>query len=149
MAVKPASGEEGSFRFVLDGPKKISLKFNVQAVLPSLVAEAELHVGEHIKMQKNSCCSEWMDVAELVKSKDIRISNGLGKDVGEDFRRHMAAEERVMKANPDGAQVPVWKCPPKRRNDLFVCMCYQAMVAHMAGLIGAVDITPSAEESHE
>lgn len=71
------------------------------------------------------------------------------KDVGEDFRRHMAAEERVMKANPDGAQVPVWKCPPKRRNDLFVCMCYQAMVAHMAGLIGAVDITPSAEESHE
>ena len=90
MAVKPASGEEGSFRFVLEGPEKISLKFNVQAVLPSglfsgMVADAELHVGEHIKMQKNSCCSEWMDVAELVKSQDIRISNGLGEDVGEDF----------------------------------------------------------------
>jgi hypothetical protein len=71
------------------------------------------------------------------------------KDVGEDFRKHMQAEERVMKANPDGAMLPHWKCPPKRRNDLFVCLCYQAMVAHMAGLIGAVDITPSAEESHE
>ena len=60
LAVRPASGKEGSFRFVLDGPEKISLKFNVQAVLPSglfsgMVAEAELHVGEHIEMQKNSC----------------------------------------------------------------------------------------------
>lgn len=71
------------------------------------------------------------------------------KDVSEDFRNHMKAEERMMKANPDGAMLPHWKCPPKRRNDLFVCMCYQSMVAHMAGLVGAVDITPSAEESHE
>ena len=90
LAVRPASGEEGSFRFVLDGPEKISLKFNIQAVLPSglfsgMVAEAELHVREYIKMQKNSCCSEWMDVAELVKSQEIRVSNGLGEDIGEDF----------------------------------------------------------------
>lgn len=90
LAVKPAAGEEGSFRFVLDGPEKLNLKFNVQSVMPSgvfggMVAEAELHVGQHIKMQKNSCCSEWMDVAELVRSQDIRISNGLGEDAGEEF----------------------------------------------------------------
>ena len=92
--VKPAAGEEGSFRFVLDGPEKLNLKFNVQSVLPSgifsdMVTEAELHVGQHIKMQKNSCCSEWMDVAELVRSQDIRISNRLGKDAGEEFLHGM------------------------------------------------------------
>ena len=105
MAVKPASGEEGSFRFVLEGPEKISLKFNVQAVLPSglfssMVADAELHVGEHIKMQKNSCCSEWMDVAELVKSQDIRISNGLGEDVGEVFLHGWRATRRTSCRRP-------------------------------------------------
>ena len=99
--VKPAAGEEGSFRFVLDGPEKLNLKFNVQSVLPSgifsdMVAEAELHVGQHIKMQKNSCCSEWMDVAELVRSQDIRISNRLGKDAGEEFLHGMESYKKDL-----------------------------------------------------
>ena len=34
LAVKPASGEEGGFQFALDGPEKITLKFNIQTVLP-------------------------------------------------------------------------------------------------------------------
>ena len=99
--VKPATGEEGSFRFVLDGPEKLNLKFNVQSVLPSgifsdMVAEAELHVGQHIKMQKNSCCSEWMDVAELVRSQDIRISNRLGKDASEEFLHGMESYKKDL-----------------------------------------------------
>ena len=101
LVVKPAAGEEGSFRFVLDGPEKLNLKFNVQSVLPSgifsdMVAEAELHVGQHIKMQKNSCCSEWMDVAELVRSQDIRISNRLGKDAGEEFLHGMESYKKDL-----------------------------------------------------
>ena len=99
--VKPAAGEEGSFRFVLDGPEKLNLKFNVQSVLPNgifsdMVTEAELHVGQHIKMQKNSCCSEWMDVAELVRSQDIRISNRLGKDTGEEFLHGMESYKKDL-----------------------------------------------------
>ena len=35
LVVKLASGEEGGFCFVLDGPEKITLKFNIQTVLPS------------------------------------------------------------------------------------------------------------------
>ena len=99
LAVKPASGEEGGFRFVLDGPEKLNLKFNVQSVLPSglfsgMVAETELHVGEHIKMRLNSTCSDWMDVADLVRSQDFRILNGLGEDAGEEF---LAAIESYKK----------------------------------------------------
>ena len=103
LVVKPAAGEEGSFRFVLDGPEKLNLKFNVQSVLPNangifsdMVTEAELHVGQHIKMQKNSCCSEWMDVAELVRSQDIRISNRLGKDTGEEFLHGMESYKKDL-----------------------------------------------------
>ena len=101
LVVKPAAGEEGSFRFVLDGPEKLNLKFNVQSVLPNgifsdMVTEAELHVGQHIKMQKNSCCSEWMDVTELVRSQDIRISNRLGKDAGEEFLHGMESYKKDL-----------------------------------------------------
>ena len=90
LAVKPASGEEGGFRFVLDGPEKITLKFNIQTVLPSglfsgMVAETEILVGEHIKMWLNSTCSDWMDVADLVRSQDFQVYDGLGEDVGEEF----------------------------------------------------------------
>ena len=47
LVVKPATREEGSFRFVLDGPEKLNIKFNVQSVLPSglfsrKVAEADM-----------------------------------------------------------------------------------------------------------
>ena len=101
LVVKPAAGEEGSFRFLLDGPEKLNIKFNVQSVLPSglfsrKVAEADLHVGQHIKMQKNSCCSEWIDVAELVCSQDICISNGLGEDAGEEFLHGMESYRKDL-----------------------------------------------------
>ena len=45
LAVRPATGREGSFWLVLTDPEKIKLRFNVNAVLPSglfagMVAEA-------------------------------------------------------------------------------------------------------------
>ena len=58
-----------------------------------MVAETELHVGEHIKMRLNSTCSDWMDVADLVRSQDFRILNGLGEDAGEEF---LAAEAEAL-----------------------------------------------------
>ena len=99
LAVKPASGEEGGFRFVLDGPDKITLRFNIQSILPSglfsgMVAETEVLVGEHIQMKLNSTCSEWMDVADLVRSQDLQIYDGLGEDAGDEF---LAALESYKK----------------------------------------------------
>ena len=35
LAIRPATGREGSFRLVLTDPEKIKLRFNVNAVLPS------------------------------------------------------------------------------------------------------------------
>ena len=36
-------------------------------------------------MRLNSTCSEWMDVADLVRSQDFQVYDGLGEDVGEEF----------------------------------------------------------------
>ena len=90
LAVKPASGEEGSFRFVLTGPEKLKLRFNIQSVLNSglfagMVAEAEINVGDHIQMIKNSVSSKWMDLLELVQSQDMAILDGLGEDAADEF----------------------------------------------------------------
>ena len=90
LAVKPASGEEGSFRFVLTGPEKLKLRFNIQSVLDSglfagMVAEAEINVGDHIQMIKNSVSSKWMDLLELVQSQDMAILDGLGEDAADEF----------------------------------------------------------------
>jgi len=57
-------------------------------------------------------------------------------DVSNDYKAHMEAEE--LQFEPSGRTkeiVGVWK-QLKRRNDLFVCECYNAMQAEMAGLIG-------------
>ena len=84
------SGEEGSFRFVLTGLEKLKLRFNIQSVLNSglfagMVAEAEINVGDHIQMIKNSVSSKWMDLLELVQSQDMAILDGLGEDAADEF----------------------------------------------------------------
>lgn len=68
-------------------------------------------------------------------------------DVSDDYRAHASSEERVMRKTSDGSLVPVW-IQRKERNDLWVCECYQAMVAHMAGIIGSADAAgPEDDES--
>ena len=90
LAVRPAAGREGSFRLLLAGPEKIKLRFNINTVLPSalfagMVAEAEVDVGEHIQIERNSISSKWQDVGELVQSQDFAITDGLGEDASEEF----------------------------------------------------------------
>ena len=90
LAVKPAGGEEGNFRFVLAGPHKIRLRFEVKKVLPSnifdgMVAEAELEIGDQVILEKNSVCSAWIDMVELVQSQDFMITDSDDNDVGDAF----------------------------------------------------------------
>lgn len=58
-------------------------------------------------------------------------------DVSEDYQRHMEAEEqqefRHAKTNE---KFTLW-VQVQKRNDLFVCECYLALLAEMAGIIGA------------
>ena len=102
LAIRPATGREGSFRLVLTDPEKIKLRFNVNAVLPSglfagMVAEAELNVGEHIQIENNSICSKWQDLAELVQSQDFLILDGLGEDASEEFTTALQSYKEDLK----------------------------------------------------
>lgn len=70
----------------------------------------------------------------------LRTSNGFGwevpEDVSEDYKKHMDSEELVDWHIPKtGQRIKIWK-QIKRRNDLFVCECYQALYADIAGIIG-------------
>ena len=95
LAARPAKGEEGTFRFVLSGPEKVKLRFSVNMVLASglfacKVAEVEVDIRDHIRLEENSVCSKWMDVLELVQSQDMLILDGLGEDASEEFIAAMA-----------------------------------------------------------
>ena len=90
MALRPAGGQEGNFRFVLAGPSKIRVRFAITDLLDSplfegMVAESELEIGDQIRMENNSTCSAWTDIVELVRSQDYMITDGEDNDVAEDF----------------------------------------------------------------
>ena len=94
MALRPAGTEEGSFRFNLAGPSKLKVRFNMKEVLNSplfdnMVAEAELNVGDQIRMEKNSSCSAWVDMVDLVRSQDFLITDSDDNDIAEEFFRAM------------------------------------------------------------
>ena len=105
MAVKPSGGEEGSFRFVMAGPHKIRLCFEITTVIPSdhfrgMIAEAELDIGNQVRLEKNSVCSAWMDVVELVRSQDFVITDEKDNDAADDFLEGMKRHrEDLLKSN--------------------------------------------------
>lgn len=58
-------------------------------------------------------------------------------DVSEDYKAHMESEELEQRKDQFGAVNNVW-VQRRERNDLFVCECYAALAAEMAGLIGQI-----------
>ena len=90
LAVRPSEGEEGTYRFVLHGPDKIKFKFPVSKLLPSnlfedMFIEAELAIGDQIKMERNSVCSAWVDIVELVRSQDVLVVDNNDDDIATEF----------------------------------------------------------------
>ena len=64
-------------------------------------------------------------------------SFGIPEDVSEDYRAHMDAEEKKVKRHHlTGEPTEYWH-QGARRNDLFVCECYGAMLFKMSGRMGA------------
>ena len=83
VAVRPAGGEEGNFKFALAGPEMLKLAFPVSKMLPgdafnSMIAEVEMKPGDQIKLAKNSVSTDWWDFEDLVISQDAIITDGKG-----------------------------------------------------------------------
>jgi hypothetical protein len=73
---RPADGQEGHFRLVLSGSSHVHVRAKVYEVLPiKELAGIELREqflpGHQIQLQKNSICSTWVDVEDLVKAQDV------------------------------------------------------------------------------
>ena len=90
VAVRPAGGQEGNFKFIIGGPRMLNLSFPVSKLLDDpafkdMVAEIEMKPGEQIKLCNNSACSAWWDFEDLVSSQDAVITDGKGRDMGEEF----------------------------------------------------------------
>ena len=83
VAVRPAGGEEGNFKFALAGPEMLKLAFPVSKILAgdafnSMVAKVEMKPGDQIKLAKNSMSTDWWDFEDLVLSQDAVITDGKG-----------------------------------------------------------------------
>jgi hypothetical protein len=90
LAMPPADGEEGTFRFVLAGNHHLSFSLPVHSVLPipsfeEWSLEAEWEIGTQVKIAKNSCCSTWTDLVELVASQDLDVVDKAGENRSDDF----------------------------------------------------------------
>ncbi len=71
----------------------------------------------------------------LRSSKEIRWEIPI--DVSDDYKSHLESEELRTRTHPrTGETIHEW-VQVRKRNDLFVCECYIAMLMEMAGLIGA------------
>ena len=90
VAVRPAGGEEGNFRFALAGPDMLKLVFPVGRILAgaafsNMIAEVEMKPGDQIRLEKNSISTTWWDFEKLVLSQDAVITDRKGQDMGDEF----------------------------------------------------------------
>ena len=106
VAVRPAGGQEGSFRFALAGPKMLKLSFPVNKVLSgpefdSMIAEIEMKPGDQIRISKNSVSTVWWDFEDLVQSQDAVITNGSGRDMGDEFLAALGHNKELLVQKTD------------------------------------------------
>ncbi len=103
LAVGPADGLEGSFRFALTGTNHVTMRVPVQRILADkrfggMTIELQLQLGTQIKLSKNATTTDWVDVIELVQSQDAEVLDKAGKAVNEEFLRAM---QEYQNAHPD------------------------------------------------
>lgn len=109
VAVRPAGGEEGNFRFALAGHNMLKLAFPVSKVLAgnafaNMVAEVEMKPGDQIMLEKNSISTTWWDFEDLVLSQDAVITDGKGRDMGDEFLTAIGHDKKLVsqEANRQG-----------------------------------------------
>ena len=105
-AIWPAGGQEGIFRFVIGGPQMLKLSFPISKILggppyKDTVAEVEMKPGEQIKMSKNSTCSIWWDLEDLDSSHDAVVTDGKGRDMGDEFLAAIRHNKELLAQQTD------------------------------------------------
>ena len=109
MALRPSGGEEGTFKLVLGGTEKLKISLEISRVLPgpaftNMFADIELWAGDQIKLEKNSVCSDWWDLEEMVSSQDVVVTDGKGKDRGDDFLTALAEYKKELIAKSGSSE---------------------------------------------
>ena len=113
LAVKPAGIEEGNFRFTLAGPDRLKIKFRFTDVIDSrlfegMFAETELSVGDQIQFAKNTVCSNWSDIVELVRSQDYMITDNEDDNILETFLANLEQHKQdLLKLSKRADQVGI------------------------------------------
>lgn len=112
LVAKPASGQEGTFKFVVAGADKILIELKVSDIwmdscFSDMTVMADITSGSLIKLQKNSTTSSWVDVEELVRAQEADVLNAEGDDVAEQF---LEAWDDIRKQHPLGHSLGlVWR----------------------------------------
>ena len=57
--------------------------------------------GEQIKMSKNSACSIWWDLEDLVSSQDAVVTDGKGRDMGDEFLAAIGHNKELLAQQTD------------------------------------------------
>ena len=108
LAVQPSEGEEGAFRFVLAGPDSIKLNVQVTDILredcfADMSIRAQMDIGQQLILEKNSVCTNWIDIVELVNSQDVEIVNDQDEDVSEQFMEALTKYKKQAPAEKSGS----------------------------------------------
>jgi hypothetical protein len=98
---RPSEGQEGQFRLLLTGTEHINVKIDATDILP--IPEMEIYeisgqfrAGGQISLQKNSCCSAWIDIPGLVMSQDLDVTDKEGTDVHEQFVEDVMEAQQTL-----------------------------------------------------
>jgi hypothetical protein len=106
---------------VLGGTEHLKVKVPATNILPIPEMEpfqfaGQFKPGSQISLQKNSSCSPWLDLVDLVSSQDVEVLDSAGEDATDAFLNAMAGVKEVLctagiswrwmlAAKPDGSGV--------------------------------------------
>ena len=76
------------------------------------------------------------DVLDLIRASDA-YDYEIPEDVSEDYLRHWDSEEKKEFHHPRTGEAFMLWVQDLKRNDLFVCECYQALFASIVGMVGS------------
>ena len=107
LAIRPSEGEEGAYRFTLAGTEHIKLQIKVEDILPDKAfkdtyLDIQMELGTQIRIEKNSTCSKWVDLMDLVQAQDIDATNGKGDLITEEFLELMEEYRKTASKERSG-----------------------------------------------
>ena len=84
----------------------IKLSFPISKVLAGpafkdMLAEVEMKPGQQIRLNNNSACSTWWDFEDLVSSQDAVVTDGKGRDMGEEFLEAIGHKKEAVSQQAD------------------------------------------------